>query len=301
MSEFKDNRGQLTHLQAEVGDRFGVIPNFFRLAPETPEITANLWGFAKFGYLDNPLPSLLKERLFVYLSRFCEVRYCIARHVGFLLGLGRPAGDSICPPEAIEQVIRLIRRELPRGDELDPFLAHLKACDSPLAALPESDTQTEEAIFACSTHVFLQTPQATMCLDALRRIFDTVTFEHLLVFLAFVRTPHFWTKLHPELRVEDDITELLAVHEALAVCVRNDPEAKTCDTSQTVLDELTTLRRRAGFAGAPGTDERKAAGERGTVADRPRFGGTGGVERRSDQHDADHRRAVPLHLRRRRG
>ena len=44
---------------------FGVLPNFFRLTSDAPEITANLWGFARFGYLDNPLPSLFKERLFV--------------------------------------------------------------------------------------------------------------------------------------------------------------------------------------------------------------------------------------------
>ena len=35
-------------------------------------------GFVRFAYLDNPLPSLFKERLFVYLSRSCIVRYCIA-------------------------------------------------------------------------------------------------------------------------------------------------------------------------------------------------------------------------------
>jgi hypothetical protein len=52
-----------------------------------------LWLFAKSAYLDTPIPTLFKERLFVYLSRFCEVRYCITRHCGFLLGLGRSAGD----------------------------------------------------------------------------------------------------------------------------------------------------------------------------------------------------------------
>src|ERR1700723_2467268 len=81
-------------LQRRVNERFGVPPNFFRLAPETPEITEKLWAFAQVAYLDNPLPSVFKERLFVYLSRFCAVRYCIARHVGFLLGLGHPAGDK---------------------------------------------------------------------------------------------------------------------------------------------------------------------------------------------------------------
>ena len=33
-------------LQNRVAKRFGVLPNFFRLAPETPEITEKLWGFA---------------------------------------------------------------------------------------------------------------------------------------------------------------------------------------------------------------------------------------------------------------
>ena len=85
-------------LENRVEERFGVLPNFFRLAPETPEITEKLWGFAQAAYLDNPLPSVFKERLFVHLSRFCAVRYCIARHVGFLVGLGRPAGDRTAPP-----------------------------------------------------------------------------------------------------------------------------------------------------------------------------------------------------------
>jgi hypothetical protein len=64
----------------EVRHRLGMVPNFFLLAPNNPDIAQNLWGFARFGYLDNPLPSLFKARLFVCLSRFCE-RYCIVRHV----------------------------------------------------------------------------------------------------------------------------------------------------------------------------------------------------------------------------
>ena len=85
-----------TPLENEIAKRFGVLPNFFGLASSDPQITANLWGFARFAYLDNPLPSLFKERLFVYLFRFCEVRYCIARHVGFLTGL--PGRRFLLPP-----------------------------------------------------------------------------------------------------------------------------------------------------------------------------------------------------------
>ena len=104
----------------EVTNRFGVLPNFFCSADAAPGLTEELWKFAKSAYLDLPLPSLFKERLFVHLSRFCEVRYCIVRHVGFLIGQGRPAGDADAACETVDQVIEMLRRPVPgnahRGD-----------------------------------------------------------------------------------------------------------------------------------------------------------------------------------------
>lgn len=230
-------------LYAEIENRFGILPNFFRQASESPSVTHNLWAFAKVGYLDNPLPSLFKERLFVYISRFCDVRYCIARHVGFLIGLGRPSGDSSCGIETVDQAIHLLRRRFPRGEEIQQSIEILSVVATPLTEIPASETQTEEALFACATHVFLQTPQSPMCLEALERVFDPDMFQHFLVFLAFVRTAHFWTKVHPELKIEDDLSDVFAMHEELAECVLNDPEAGTCEVSQVMLDELTALRR----------------------------------------------------------
>jgi hypothetical protein len=52
-------------LQNRLEERCGVLPNFFRLARETSDIIEKLWGFAQAAYLDNPLPSVFKERLFV--------------------------------------------------------------------------------------------------------------------------------------------------------------------------------------------------------------------------------------------
>src|ERR1700719_4075191 len=106
-------------LQRRVNERFGVLPNFFRLAPETPEITEKLWGFAQAAYLDNPLPSIFKERLFVYLSRFCAVRYCIARHTGFLVCLGHPAGDKQAHAQSIADIVKLLQRPFPYGPDLE--------------------------------------------------------------------------------------------------------------------------------------------------------------------------------------
>src|SRR5580698_2130465 len=101
--------------EAVVAERFGILPNFFRSARAAPELIEQLWGFAEAGYLDNPMPSVFKERLFVSLSRFCPVRYCIVRHVGFLLGNGhgRAAGDAAAGTATIDEVIELLRRPSP--------------------------------------------------------------------------------------------------------------------------------------------------------------------------------------------
>ena len=92
--------------RANVADRFGVLPNFFCSASAAPGLIEGLWDFAQSAYLDSPLPSLFKERLFVHLSRFCPVRYCIVRHVGFLIGAGRPAGDATGPAGTVAEVLR---------------------------------------------------------------------------------------------------------------------------------------------------------------------------------------------------
>jgi len=244
-SKSPQSAGPTPSLQRRVNERFGVLPNFFRLSPKTPEITEKLWGFAQAAYLDNPLPSVFKERLFVYLSRSCAVRYCTARHAGFLLGLGRPSGDKHARAESIVDVVKLLRRPLSRGPELQARLSLCSTCPAPLTEMPTADTLMEDGLFALASHVFLQTADAPACLDLLERLLGTVRFQYLLLFLAFVRAAHYWTKVHPEIQFEDDIKQLLATHEALANCILNDPEASTDNIAQSILDELPALRLKA--------------------------------------------------------
>ncbi len=203
-----------------------------------------LWGFAEAAYLDNSLPSVFKERLFVHLSRFCAVRYCIARHVGFLVGLGHPAGDPTVRTQSVTDVVKLLRRPFPRGEELQSCLSLCAACPAPIAEMPTADTQMEDAIFVLAGHVFLKTSDYLLCLDALARLLGPVRLQYLLLFLAFVRAAHYWTETHPEIAFEDDIDKLLATHEALAECILNDPESRD-SISQSLLDELPALRLKA--------------------------------------------------------
>ncbi len=232
-----------SELESRILERFGVLPNFFRLTTDDPELTENLWGFAQFAYLDNPLPSLMKERLFVYLSLFCSARYCLARHLGFLLGLGRPAGDPQCLPQSIHEVLPLLRRDLPFDSDLDQ---HLALCEE-LGVVPlplEPDSAQERAIFACVAHVFLRTSDASRALRALKCVLDGKMLEYTKLLLAFIRTAHYWTEIHPELVLEDDINQLLAAHEAITACVLADPAELRPESkvARRISDDLITLR-----------------------------------------------------------
>ncbi len=228
-----------TQLQKEVETRFGVLPNVFLLSTSDPTITEKLWELAQFAYLDNPLPSLFKERLFVYLSRFCSVRYCLARHIGFLVGLGRPSGDVNCWPQPVEAIWPLLQRPLLYGPELLPLF---KTCAAPANdPFPPPDSPDEVAVIACATHIFLQTADAAPAHQALACRFEPRTLENLNLFLAFVRMAHYWTKLHPELSLEPDITELLATDKKLAEIVLNDEVAEIDRIHTQGTDEIAAL------------------------------------------------------------
>lgn len=228
--------------EAEVAGRLGVLPNFFRTAEEAPGLIDKLWAFAKSAYLDNPLPSIFKERLFVHLSRFCPVRYCIIRHVGFLIGLGRPAGDAAAPPQTLEQVVQLLRQPgLLDEDELASVLARLSA--RPLAAMPEPESQAERDIFAAAAWLFVQPIRAVEARQALHIALGGTKLELLTAYLAFIRTAHYWTMTHPELAVEEDMTGVMQAHDVLAAMLLDESEGAHCEMAPRLYDELLHLRR----------------------------------------------------------
>jgi hypothetical protein len=165
--------------EREVASRFGLVPNFFRSSPDAPHVVRELWTFAKSAYLDTPIPTLFKERLFVYLSRFCEVRYCIARHCGFLLGLGRAADDLNAQAMTTGQVVRLLQRPLPTTERTQAALSRLEAVAEPID-WPSPETLYDDDILTCATVLFLQPARAVRAKHALRIALGGEKFELLL-------------------------------------------------------------------------------------------------------------------------
>lgn len=230
---------------AEVRSRFGVLPNFFCTAASAPGLIQELWGFAKAGYLDNPLPSLFKERLFVHLSRFCEIRYCIVRHVGFLVGEGRPAGDASAQPQTIEEVIGLLSRPVPDANGLNRSLAFLESIPGP-AAIPKPEAELEGTLFDALTIMFVDPRGAERARLAIAHAVGEPTFEILTAFLAFIRTAHYWTETHPTLGYEADMVAMMRDHPTLARLMLDTSEAEWAHSRRALRRALDDLRTTSG-------------------------------------------------------
>ena len=236
----------------------GVCPSFFRLAHADPKIARGLFDLAKFAYLDSPLPPLFKEKLFTYLSRFCPVRYCVSRHAAFLIGRGYVAGDPSTPALPVEDVAALLTEPLPSHQELPELLAQLEREAAPLKNWPDFDSNLGRLFRIACAMIVTERDRAPEWCAALRRLLGAERYEQLMLFLAFVRTAHFWTEVHPELQPEQDVERLLHEHEALAAPILN----RGGDTERALVGsrfytELIELREASALADALRENERR--------------------------------------------
>jgi PAS domain S-box-containing protein len=238
-----DAQQAINQLWDEIEARFGICPSFFKLAQNEPPIARNLFGQAEFAYLDNPMPAHFKERLFTWLSRFCEVRYCVARHCAFLIGRGRVAGDASAPPLSVERALALLKELMPDKEELPGYLRALEGTPAPLGDWPDFDSDLGRRFRVACAVVFLDPVHAAPWLRELLRLLGPRRYEQLMLFLAFVRTAHFWTEVHPELAFDPDLMAMLREHEALVEpLLRDTDEAVRWELGRRPCDELQGLR-----------------------------------------------------------
>ena len=210
----------------EVEARFGLLPNFFMTARDAPEIVEKLWDFANSAYLNNPMPSLFKERLFVFLSRFCQARYCVVRHCGFLVGYGHSSGDATANPQTIDQAIKLLKTPSPWRRDLEQIYERFAKIKKPVD-WPDPDSDLEDCVFAAAAVVFVEPTSSERARHVLRDALGGKRFEYLLALLAFIRAAHFWTVVHPGLEIEDDMRDLMSEHRELASLLLQDPDPPT--------------------------------------------------------------------------
>ncbi len=149
--------------QREISERFGEVPSFFLLAMSTPDVADDLWRHAVNAYIGNPISFGFKERLFVYLSRYCRVRYCLGRHAALLLsplqGEDAMTGD---------EVLMLLERAEPSEERLQQCCAMLESREVPQTQWPDHDSELSDSIFDCCVAFFLRSDCSGRCCQALR-------------------------------------------------------------------------------------------------------------------------------------
>jgi hypothetical protein len=104
-------------IQAEIEEWFGFFPPFFEPAEHNPMVLENLWQQTLIGYINNHLSLLFKEKLSAYLSRYCNVSYCLICHSCSLHSLGMKG------PE----LLHLLESPPPLYSEIEFALSALKA------------------------------------------------------------------------------------------------------------------------------------------------------------------------------
>jgi len=186
----------LQGIRAEIEARMGFMPPYFLPAAEAPEILASLWYQTCACYLNNPIPALTKEKLFVRLSRFCPVSYAILSHSCSLRSLGMRAGE----------ILRWLERPAPATDEdLEPCYALFGSMPHPLPSWPEPGSPLEEGMLLCSVYLFVAPGASPRCREELTSLLGGSNYARLASFLGYVRMYFSWLEAQPEPPQEKDV------------------------------------------------------------------------------------------------
>ena len=89
---------------------------------------------------------------------------------------------------------------------------------------PAPDTEVEDQLFAVCTMIFVNPMQSERALNVLRHALGGKRCEYVLALLAFIRTAHYWTLVHPAIEIEDDVKQLMNKHKELAALLLQEPD-----------------------------------------------------------------------------
>jgi two-component sensor histidine kinase len=109
-------------------------------------------------------------------------------------------------------------------------------------AWPEPGTPAEGGIISAATIVFVESSRSDRARRCLKQALGGKQFEYLIGLLTFVRAAHYWTVVHPEIKLEEDIVDLLECNAELRQVLLEDQEASRCDMGAQLFAELESLR-----------------------------------------------------------
>ena len=185
------NQKQITE---KIIDRLGFFPSFLVSAIETPSILESLWSQTLSAYINNPLPELFKEKLFVFVSRYCLSPYFVICHSCSLRSLGVQA----------KEILELNKLPIPHQEkDIELDLQNLSQ-QSQLCYSWQNNSRLEKSILRCAALLFVQPSQAKLACQKLREYLGTIQYNNLIAFLGYIKLCHQWVESYPEISYEKD-------------------------------------------------------------------------------------------------
>ena len=179
------NDANFSLAEKEITKQLGHFPAFLIPAVNTLSIYRSLTQKTLLAYINNPLPAVFKEQLFVVLSRYCGIEYFTICHSCTLYSLGMPAAE----------ILELGNLQYPQTEP--EAIAELEKLKQPGQDLDWQDNpQTATNLLHCASFIFFQ-PQAADFSKRLKQLLGTVRYHYLVVLLGYIALCHQWVKSNP--------------------------------------------------------------------------------------------------------
>ena len=175
-------------------DRLGFFPSFLVSSLETTPILENLWEQTLSAYINNPLPEVFKEKLFVFVSRYCSSPYFIICHSCTLRSLGVTA----------KEILDLNQLPIPHQDKDVRLDLQNLSKQSQIGLSWQNNSQLEKSLLRCAALLFTRPSQAKSACQKLRKYLGTNFYNYLVILLGYIKLCHQWVESYPEISYEKD-------------------------------------------------------------------------------------------------
>ena len=220
----------IAEIKAEIVEEFGFFPAFFEPAIPTPTVLENLWQQTKSADINNPLPPLLKQKLWAYLSKYSSNVYFQIERCLTLLDSGMEAAE----------ILELLR--MPEPTNTGKIASELANFDNNNYSL------SEECLLKAAMFMYSPNNNYRKILSIVRRVLGAVNYNHLIAFLNYIRWSNQWVESYPEIYRDGEKFDLqLAAAPKLQRFFANYRREKSTQESQDRDEE----KFRAGFFNAP--------------------------------------------------
>ncbi len=181
------------HMPDRIAEHFPLVPPYLAAVSHQPALFERLWQQTLVAFVHNPLPVLLREKLFAVFSAHQRIPCCQHYHLYTLLSLGLQ----------VEACMSLLTA-VPGEEEIKASLDRLAVQPAPLPGWPAPGDVLEEAFFWAALSCLLSPGLAGRARRELRRLLAGEQYDALFELLSFVRTCHLWIETYPERAREAD-------------------------------------------------------------------------------------------------